>query len=288
MSERFLKFIPSKEALHLARKHPNAFILLMFIANRARRISGDPDGYDIGQCHIGDHNEFGLTEKEYRTAKKILTERNHIKIIETCRTRKSKSRPSSDKKIENRENWATERATRTATYGTLVELCNSGIWDINPEDLNHLKGDRKDDRGATEGRPKGDEQEYKEGISNDIPKIDRPRTAKRPRSVDALSFDHESWSFTGIAEKDVADWKLMYPHIDIQVETLKAAQWFKNNQSKSKRSSYRKYLTGWFGRENERIENKKAYRSAAGGATQDRRTKDLSGNPVDSPHTGRF
>jgi len=265
MSERFLKFIPSDEAMWLLKKKGHAFRLLAIIAESARRHKGDPDGLSIGECFIGGHTNYDMTEQNYRTAKDLLVKRQHIEIVETCRTRKKST-------------------TGVTTVGTKVKLLSTSVWDINSE----VGNDRSNDRPTTDQRPTNDKQECKEGISNDIPKIDRPRTAKRPRSVDALSFDHESWSFTGIAEKDVADWKLMYPHIDIQVETLKAAQWFKNNQSKSRRSSYRKYLTGWFGRENERIENKKAYRSASGGTSQDRRTKDIDGNPVDSPHTGRF
>lgn len=244
--------------------HPWAYLLLNLIALRACRALPNPDGLEIGEALIGDWNAIGATRGQYRHALKILQKEKHINISETNRNRQ-------------------KATTGTTTKGTKVKLLNSVIWDTNPEHNNHCH----DHRTTTE-QPRRRNEEVKNGISNDIPNKVRPRTAKRPRSVDALSFDHESWSFTGITEKDVADWKLMYPHIDIQVETLKAAQWFKNNQSKSRRSSYRKYLTGWFGRENERIENKKAYRSGAGSIAQDRRTKDIDGNPVDSPHTGRF
>lgn len=293
MSETYFRIFRSDEMLYLARKHPNAFILLTFIAARARRENGHPDGLVIGECHIGDHKEYGLTEKEYRTAKKILVDRNHIKIIETCRTRKSdKKTERAGKKIEIIENvkkTTTERATKVTTIGTLVQLCSLTIYDINPEDPNQRKGDRNGDRGATEGRPKGDEQEgIRKDISNDISKEEEAQTAKRLRSKDDLTFDFEKWEFNGITEKDLADWKLMYPHIDLTVETLKAAQWLKNNQSKSNKKSFRKYLTGWYGRANDSIENKKAYRAASGSTSQDRRTKDIHGNPVSSPHDGRF
>lgn len=283
MAERFLKFIPSAAAMKLAIYHKNAFILLLIIAERARRCNGDPDGLTIGQCHLGNHKSYGMTEKEYRYAKQILVNNGLIKIVETCRTRKKGPTHSLFLKSQN---VATERATRVTTKGTLVELCNSMVWDINSDTQNHPKGDRKGESRATEGRPKGEEQEREEGISNDIQ--EKAQTAARLRSKDVLSFDFVKWEFSGIAEKDIADWKVMYPHINLQVETLKAAQWLKNNQSKSSKKSFRKYLTGWFGRANDSIENKKAYRSAAGSTGQDRRTKDIHGNPVDSPHDGKF
>lgn len=139
MYDRFIKFIPSDEANWLRKNKPTAFILLSFIAERARREPDHPDGLKPGQCHIGDWKSYGLTEKQYRTAKDILVMRGHIKIVETCRTRK-------------------KSATGTTTYGTLVELISSSIYDINK----NIEGDRKGDRGATEGRPRGDEQESEE------------------------------------------------------------------------------------------------------------------------------
>jgi hypothetical protein len=141
MTERFLKLnIESDAADDLAAKHPKAFILLYFIARHARRYNGKADGLTIGQCHIGNHKAYGLTEREYRTAKDILCKRSLIKIIETCRTRKKST-------------------TGTTTWGTLVELLNSKVWDINP----NSSDDRNDDRATTERRQtKKNKKEKKE------------------------------------------------------------------------------------------------------------------------------
>jgi hypothetical protein len=137
-SERFIKFIPSEEAMFLVKNKPNAFVLLTIIAERARRENGNPDGLTIGQCHIGDWKNCGLTEREYRTAKSILVCRKHVKIVETCRTRKKST-------------------TGTTTVGTLVELISSTVYDINVK----VDNDRCDDRATTERRPSDDEQERK-------------------------------------------------------------------------------------------------------------------------------
>lgn len=138
MCNRFIKFIPSEEAFWLMENKPNAFRLLAHIANTARRTPGHPDGLSIGQCHLQSWKSYKLTEKQYRTAKQILVMRKHIRIILTNRTRQ-------------------KSATGSATNSTLVEICNGTIWDINPES----EGDSIGDRGATEGRPKGDKQEVK-------------------------------------------------------------------------------------------------------------------------------
>lgn len=265
MSERFLKFIPSDEAFWLMTEKPNAFRLLTHIANTARRTNGKPDGLTIGQCHLQHWTFYKLTEREYRTAKEILVKCKHIRIIETNRSRQKST-------------------TGSTTKSTLVELCSSTIYDINPETTD----DRNDDRPTTDRRLTDDKQEGIRKKKKEEEEELIAQTALRLRTKDVLSFDFESWEFVGITDKDITDWKAMYPHIDIQVEKIKAVQWLKNNPTKNSKKLWRKFLTGWFGRTNESIENKKAYRSAAGGASQDRRTKDISGNPVDSPHTGRF
>jgi len=283
MSDRFIKFIPSQEALYLARKHPNAFILLVFIAERARRENGHPDGLTIGQCHIGDFKSYGLTEKEYRTAKKILVQRNHIKIVETCRSRKKEKDHSLFFNSKNSENRATERATKVTTIGTLVELCSLSIYDINSDTRNQQKGDRIDDRGATEGRPKGEEQERKRKNKKEEEEQEYiAQPASRLRTKDDLSFDFQKWEFVGISEKDLSDWKVMYPHVDFQVEILKAIQWLKNNPSKSGKKLWRKFLTGWFARTNDSIENKKAFKTASQQNPIDRKTKNMDGTPIKS------
>jgi hypothetical protein len=144
--------------------------------------------------------------------------------------------------------------------------------------------------GLRQDRDKIETQKDKEDkdISNDISKKEEAQTAARLRSKDVLSFDFQKWEFVGITEKDQADWKLMYPHLNLSVEALKEAQWLKNNQSKSNKKSFRKYLTGWYGRANDAIENKKAFRSAASSGYGDRRTKNKDGTPIHSTAEGLF
>jgi hypothetical protein len=126
MVERFLKFIPSKEAMFLVTHknlaYQNAFRLLTIVAERARRYNGHPDGLMIGQCHLGKWTDYGMSEQNYKTAKKILERMQLIKIIETNRTRKKVT-------------------TGVTTEGTLIELISSTVYDINIEDGNDRSND---------------------------------------------------------------------------------------------------------------------------------------------------
>lgn len=263
MNERFLKFIPSQEAFWLMHEKPNAFRLLAHIANTARRYDGHPDGRRIGECHLQHWKNYGLTERQYRTAKEDLCKLKILEIVETNRTRQKST-------------------TGTTTKSTLVRLLDSRIWDINPE----TKDDRNDDRATTERRLNDDKQERIRNTSSNE-EVKYARSPKAPRTNDDLSFDFENWQFIGITDKDKIEWLAIYTHINLEAEIGKAAQWLKSNPSKSKKSLWRKYLTGWLQRANDWSENKKAF-SYASGNTTDRRTKDINGVPVENAYAGRF
>ncbi len=269
MSVRFLKFIPSDEALFLMRYHPNAFILLTYIANSARRYSGHPDGLSVGQCHLQSWKEYGLTEQQYRTAKKILVTRKHIAILLTNRFRKNAT-------------------TVVTTNSTLVQLCNDTIYDINPEQINDLINDRP----TTDQRPTNDKQERrrmnkKEKEEEKIAPSDQRKTANRLRAVDALSFDFEQWCYIGISDQDLATWKELYPNVDVASEILKSAEWVKANPSRRKKL-WRSFLMRWFQKAESWNHNKKAFQATSSTNQVDRRTKDINGKPVENQYAGRF
>lgn len=91
----------SEEAEFLL-KYPNANHLLMVMAFRARRTDHPMNGLKAGQCFLGDYASIGLTERQYRTAKKQLSEWN----------------------------LATFKGTNKGTVGTIV---NTKVYDINEE-----------------------------------------------------------------------------------------------------------------------------------------------------------
>jgi hypothetical protein len=167
MAERFLKFIPSEEAFWLIRNKPKAFYLLTCIANTARRKLGHPDGLLIGQCHLEHWSVYKFTQQEYRTAKQLLVDRKHIKIIETNRTRKKST-------------------TGSTTKSTLVCLCSTTVYDINSEIIN----DRATTESTTEQRLNNDKQErirMKKKEEEDHPSI--PSKGSKPEKRDDGTID---------------------------------------------------------------------------------------------------
>lgn len=109
MNNSFVKQAKNSDKLFaLIKHHPNAFILLTIIAQRARRL-GDPcdiTGLEQNQAYIGDFKEYGMSRQNYRTALKVLKSNHQVTIEPT-------------------------------TKGSIVTLCDSGIYDITPEQSNH-------------------------------------------------------------------------------------------------------------------------------------------------------
>ena len=70
----WFKAVRSSDALELIRANPHAFLLAYIIAYRARYRQGfNADGLEQGEAMLGDHENYGMTQQQYRTAKAQLT-----------------------------------------------------------------------------------------------------------------------------------------------------------------------------------------------------------------------
>ncbi len=108
-------------ARELLERYPKAFLLLYQIASRARYShEADPDGREFGQAEIGDYENCGLTEKEYRTAKVKLEKGGFA-------------------------------AFKGANKGTIATLLRSDVFDIRGDTRGEQKGEQRANRGRTEG-----------------------------------------------------------------------------------------------------------------------------------------
>ena len=69
----YVRLMRSEDTLELLSEDPKAFLLLTLMAIRARWREGlSVKGLGLGQAFLGDYEEAGLTEGEYRGAKKRL------------------------------------------------------------------------------------------------------------------------------------------------------------------------------------------------------------------------
>ena len=72
MNQGFIKLMRNPELIEMITNHPSTFLLLCVIAFRARRSVSKVKGLEKGEALIGDYKNYGLTEQNYRTAKKNL------------------------------------------------------------------------------------------------------------------------------------------------------------------------------------------------------------------------
>lgn len=244
MSERFIKFIPSEESNWLMLNHGNAFILLSLIATRARRVNGNPDGLVIGDALIGSSDlSPGMSRQNFRTALNKLVEFGYVEII------------ANGKVFKKRE----KSTIKVTIKSTLVNLIKSTIYDINSEDGNQHSNQRlTNDQPTTNHK-----QERIRKNKNEEEEKHIAQTASQLRKIDEeIGFSFDEWRFTGITNQDMETWKEIYPLVDIELELKKMTEWNKDNPTKAKsRKNWRKFISGWLSRNNEREVNREAYKS---------------------------
>lgn len=117
-SRGWFKAMRGNDALELIRKNPKAYALAAVIAHRARWREGfNADGLEQGEALLGDHDEYGMTRQEYRTALAHL----------------------------RKGSFATARAT---SEGTIARLTDTRLFDP----LN-LTGNQQDNQPPTAAQP---------------------------------------------------------------------------------------------------------------------------------------
>jgi hypothetical protein len=79
----------------------------------------------------------------------------------------------------------------------------------------------------------------------------RPADAGRSATADAICWDSsEGWQ--GITDSDREAWRTAYPACDIDQELARADQWLRGNPTKAKRKAWRRFVTGWLSRTQDR------------------------------------
>lgn len=127
----------------------------------------------------------------------------------------------------------------------------------------------------TGGRGRSEPESHNIYIKEERKDKDIARTASQPR-FDIL-FSFEDSSFKNITDKDILDWKELYPSVDVDLQIKKMIQWNLSNskQAKSKKQ-WRKFINTWLSKNNEELINKKSYQSAKkGGESNEKENYDL-------------
>ena len=210
---RFLKYITSKKSHELRKNHLKAWVLLSLIAERARRDDDHFDGLQVGDAIVGDYEEIGLTRKEYRTALKKLVDFGFIEIL------------SNGKDFENIK----KRAIKRAINGTLVNLIDSSIWDINPE--------KNETERANEGPTRGHKQELnkKEDIER---KLTKERNPKMGVPSQYLSSSFSEFSLCDQKKEEVKAFDEMCRKMGYTFKPHTMVRWFSHHPNDRIRANF--------------------------------------------------
>ena len=129
MSKGYIKLNRSDEAKNLF-KRPMESHLLFIIALRISRKDNPVEGLKAGEAKIGDYKSFGMSQQNYRTAKKNLVKWGYITI-------------------------------KSTTKGTIARLCNSDTYDLNIITDNNQPNEQSNQQGneqVTNASRTGNEQ----------------------------------------------------------------------------------------------------------------------------------
>jgi hypothetical protein len=210
----FIKLINGPEAVELMKDCP-AFMLLTQIALRARREAGIvyQNGIQISlepsQAFIGDYQNIGLTEQQYRTAKAKLASRQ----------------------------FATFKATNKGTIATLI---NTGVFDINIQDGNGQANNQATDKQRLTRKIKKEKNIY--SINSPV-WIDNP-TLKINGLPDEYIETVKHWLNTA-PDTFLTDLATDFQEINIEDETQRALDWIKDNPDKRPKI-IKRFFSNWY------------------------------------------
>lgn len=67
-----------------------------------------------------------------------------------------------------------------------------------------------------------------------------------------ITLNAEARRWEGVTPDDLAAWRTAYPAVNVTLAMAQAAEWCVSNPAKGKKKNYRRFLTSWFSREQER------------------------------------
>lgn len=129
----------------------------------------------------------------------------------------------------------------TRQQETVVTICNYDIYN-NTSDT---EPDTEADTRPTAARQPPDKDKNGKNEKNTSGR------AGKPPSPTAISWTAES-GFTGVTDSDLEEWKTAYPAVNLTRSMAAAGQWLKANPTRAKKSNWRRFLTNWLQRDQNR------------------------------------
>ena len=131
------------------------------------------------------------------------------------------------------------RSTRQTE--TVVTVCNYDRYNNTPD----TEPDSKPDTRPTDARHAPDKDKNDKNEKNTSGGVGKPPS---PPEI-SWSRDH---GFQAITESDMMAWGQAFPAVNIHRNLAAAGEWLKANPTKAKKSNWRRFITNWLARAQER------------------------------------
>lgn len=99
--------------------------------------------------------------------------------------------------------------------------------------------------------------------------IERTHKKKQAREADAILWTVDS-GWEGVSESDRQAWAVAYPACDLDAELARMGEWLKSNPTKAHKRGWRRFLTNWLARSQERGGSQQSSRPTYNGNGQHR------------------
>jgi len=156
------------------------------------------------------------------------------------------------------------------------------------------KPDESQSESQMKAKPKAsdsDSDSYSDSEPNSQPELlsaaaPPPAPTRTPKPVRSKPKDTIAWSpesgWQGITEPDRKAWEIAYPACSIDRQLAAAEQWLRSNPAQAKKSRWRKFITGWLSRSQDRGGDIQANRPAVS-RTEERRARNRLAWDQDEP-----
>lgn len=114
----------------------------------------------------------------------------------------------------------------------------------------------KHKKGNSESNDEGNAKGNAPTVTSPLPREEKRREEKKEANASSVETQAIAWSSTdgwsGISDQDREEWSSAYPTCDIDRQLAAMHQWLLSNPAKSKKKQWRRFVTGWLSREQER------------------------------------
>jgi uncharacterized protein YdaU (DUF1376 family) len=225
-------------------------VVLMNAAQRGAHISMLAYAWERGGCPTDLTLLKRLTGEIDDADLRVVLERWEIANNQYINPRQERERDDVRRRHDRAVRAAGKRWTNASA---MLGSCSSDARSMLDSMLDRCSSDASQSLRVSESQSPRDSDAH----SPEAQKHNQPRRLRKQAvsARDAVTFDVETATFSGINDGMLKRWSEAYPAVDIRTTILRAAEWVVANPTQRKKN-YNRFLTNWLSRSQERGGNR--------------------------------